>query len=209
VLRFGMRRHAEAIAFGLRWIVGARIEVRGLEHAPAGSAVIAAKHQGMIDTIAPFGFLSDPCFVMKRELSRLPLYGWIAWKADSIVVDREAGAAALRRLVVDARDRLADGRQIVIFPEGTRQRPGSPPDYKPGVAALYRELNGPCHLMATNSGACWAGGGTPFRPGVIVFEFLEPIPPGLKRGEFMRELERRLEAASSALPQDHVIPDSA
>lgn len=197
--RWAMRRHARFVAAGLRWIVGARLEFRGLEHAPRGAALIAGKHQSMLDTIAPFLAAPDPCFAMKSELARLPLYGWVAAKTRMIVIDREAGAAAVRRLTADARDRLADGRQIVIFPEGARTAPGAPPDYKPGVAALYRELGGPCHLLATNSGSCWPAKGTAFRPGLIVYAFLPPIPAGLKRAEFMRELEARLEVASDQL----------
>jgi 1-acyl-sn-glycerol-3-phosphate acyltransferase len=153
----------------------------------------------MLDTIAPFLVVPDPCFTLKQELSRLPLYGWVAAKTRMIVINREAGAAALRKLVADSRDRLADERQIVIFPEGTRASPGAPPDYKPGVAALYRELGGPCHLLATNAGTVWPAKGIGFRPGRVVYEFLEPIPPGLKRAEFTRVLEARLEAASTAL----------
>lgn len=198
-IRGAMRLHARAMRWGLRWLVGARIEFRGLEHAPQGRGLIAGKHQSMLDTIAPFLAVPDPCFALKSELARLPLYGWVARKMRMIVVDREAGAAAVRSLVADARDRLAEDRQIVIFPEGTRTIPGAVPDYKPGVAALYRELSGPCHLMATNSGLCWPARGVGFRPGRIVYEFLPPIPPGLKRAEFMRALESGLQGASTRL----------
>lgn len=198
-VRWAMRQHARVIRFGLRWIVGARLEFRGMEHAPQGRALIAGKHQSMLDTIAPFLAVPDPCFTLKAELGRLPLYGWVAAKTRMIVVNREAGAAALRKLTADARDRLADERQIIIYPEGTRAAPGAAPDYKPGVAALYRELGGPCHLLATNAGTVWPAKGVAFRPGVAVYQFLEPIPPGLKRAEFTRLLEARLEAASTAL----------
>ena len=90
-------------------------------------------------------------------------------------------------------------RPLVIFPEGTRQAPGAAPAYKPGVAALYREFNLPCTPLATNSGTCWPAKGIGFRPGVVVYEFLDTVPPGLKRPEFMRELEGRIELASSGL----------
>lgn len=201
-MRAGMRLHARVIAFGMRWIMGVRLVVRGREHAPAGPALVAGKHQSMLDTIAPFLFLDDPCFVLKAELARLPVYGWIAWKSRMIPVDREAGASALRGLMSAAKDRLADERQLIIFPEGTRTAPGASPDYKPGVAALYRELGLPCLPMATNSGACWPASGIGWRPGVIVYELLPAIPPGLKRGAFMSELQERLEGASDALVQE-------
>ena len=106
---------------------------------------------------------------------------------------------ALRRLVDDAKDRLRNTRQIMIFPEGTRTTPGDEASYKPGIAALYRELDMPCIPMATNSGMHWPSKSSIRTPGTIVFEFLPAIPPGLKRGEFMRELEERIETASKAL----------
>jgi 1-acyl-sn-glycerol-3-phosphate acyltransferase len=190
---------AGGVCAGLSAICGVTVEVRGLEHRPLGPALIAAKHQGMFDVVAPFTVLDEPCFVLKKELMILPFFGWFAWRTKMIPVDRQAHAKALRKLVADARARLAEGRQIIIFPEGTRTPPGAQGDYKPGVAALYRDLGLPCHLIATNSGQCWPAHGFLRRPGRVVFEFLEPIPAGLKRAEFMAELERRIETASRAL----------
>lgn len=185
--------------WGLRAGLGVGVEFRGLQHAPQGPALIAGKHMSMLDTLAPFQVLDYPCFVLKQELMGRPVFGWYMAVTRMIPIDRSAQAAALRRMTANARDRLAAGRQIIIFPEGARREPGADPDYRPGVAALYRDLDLPCHLLATNSGAYWPANGTKFRSGVVVFEFLPPIPAGLKRGEFMRELEYRLEAASTAL----------
>jgi len=187
------------VLFGLRWIAGVKVEVRGLEHRPVGAALIASKHQGMLDVIAPFAFLPDNCFVMKKELLPLPFFGWFAWKTKMIAVDRSAHAKALKDMVKLARLRFAEGRQILIFPEGTRGLPGAAPDYKPGIAALYRDLGCPCVPMATNSGQHWHAKGFKRTPGTVVFEFLPPIPPGLKRAEFMAELEARIEAKSTEL----------
>jgi 1-acyl-sn-glycerol-3-phosphate acyltransferase len=116
-----------------------------------------------------------------------------------IPIDREAGSKAVRTLSADARDRLQEQRQIVIFPEGTRREPGAPPAYQSGVAALYRAVGCACAPVATNSGLFWPSRGFLRRPGVAVYEFLEPIPAGLKRADFMRVLEARIEAASNAL----------
>jgi 1-acyl-sn-glycerol-3-phosphate acyltransferase len=190
---------ARFVLFGLRWIAGVRVEVRGLEHRPTGPALIAAKHQGMLDVVAPFAFLDDPCFVLKKELMPLPFFGWFAWKTQMIAVDRAAHAKALKDMVRQTRARLADQRQILIFPEGTRTVPGEPADYKPGVAAIYRDLDAPCWPIATNSGVHWPAHGFKRHPGLVVFEFLPPIPAGLKRAEFMAELEGRIETASTAL----------
>ncbi|MBI2248607.1 MAG: 1-acyl-sn-glycerol-3-phosphate acyltransferase [Brevundimonas diminuta] len=182
---------ARFVLFGLRWIA--------LEHRPTGPALIAAKHQGMLDVIAPFAFLDDACFVMKKELMPLPFFGWFAWKTKMIAVDRAAHAKALKDMVRQTRARLAEGRQILIFPEGTRTTPGEPADYKPGVAAIYRDVDAPCWPVATNSGVHWPAHGFKRYPGTVVFEFLPPIPAGLKRAAFMAELESRIETASTAL----------
>lgn len=194
-----IRMWARFVLFGLRWIAGVRVEFRGLEHRPPGHALIAGKHQGMLDVVVPFALLDDPCMVMKKELMPLPFFGWFAWKTKMIAVDRSAHSKALKDMVRQARARRDEGRQIVIFPEGTRKAPGDPPDYKPGIAALYRDLDCPCWPLATNSGVHWPAHGFMRHPGVVVFEFLPPIPAGLKRAEFMTELEARLEAASTAL----------
>lgn len=196
-----MRLWCRWVLGGLRVICGVRVEVKGLEHLPSGPCLIAAKHEAMLDTIAPFVWLEDPAFVLKRELMRLPVYGWYTRKAEHIPIDREGSSKTLRALMHAARDRLDDGRPVVIFPEGTRQRPGAAPDYKPGVAALYRELNAPCAPMATNSGLCWPAHGIFRRPGVVTYVFLPAIPPGLKRASFMATLEERIEGESERLLQ--------
>lgn len=195
----GIRIWARVVTWLAFVICGIRTEVRGREHLPAGAALIAGKHQSLYDTCAPFAFLPDICYVLKKELVTIPLFGWYTLKGGMIVVDRSAGSAALRKLVDDSKDRLRDTRQIMIFPEGTRTDPGDEAAYKPGIAALYRELDLPCIPMATNSGMHWPASSWIRTPGTIVFEFLPAIPPGLKRGEFMRELEERIETASKAL----------
>ena len=197
-MTWGMRVWAQLVIMGLRVIAGIRVEVRGLEHRPDGAALVAAKHQCMLDFIVPLAMLPDTCFVLKKELMLIPFFGWIAAKSRMIPIDREARAKALKDMLRAARDRMKDPRQIVIFPEGTRQAPGAPPDYKPGVAALYRELGLACTPVATNSGVHWARG-FPSKPGIIVLEFLPAIPPGLNRKAFMQQLQARIEAASDAL----------
>lgn len=180
-------------------ICGIRVEVRGREHIPQGAALVAPKHQCMFDVFAQFSVLPSTAFVMKQELKWVPWFGWYAVRVGNIVLDRSAHSAALKKLVREAKALFANGRQVVIFPEGTRTAPGAPPDYKPGIAALYREIDVPVHPVATNSGMHWPAKGLRMRPGTIVFEYLEPIPPGLKRAEFMRILQERTETASKRL----------
>ena len=183
----------------LRLICGVRVEFRGLQHLPTGRGLVAAKHQCMFDTMGPLTVFPDACYVMKRELLKIPFYGWFSLKTGMLVLDRQGGAGALRKLIAEAKARLTEPRQLVIFPEGHRMAPGTKGEYQPGVAGLYRELGLPCTPMATNSGVHWPAHGILRRPGLIVYEFLEPIPPGLHRAAFMRELETRIETASQQL----------
>ena len=187
------------VVVGMLPICGIRVEVRGREHIPSGAAIVAPKHQCMLDVFALFTWLPGSVFVMKKELNWIPWFGWYAAKVGTIDIDRGAGASALKQMVREAKAMFAMGRQVVIFPEGHRGEPGVAGDYKPGVAALYRELDVPVHPVATNSGVHWPAHGFMRRPGTIVFEYLEPIPPGLKRAEFMRLLQERIEAASNRL----------
>ena len=193
------RLWSRSATWGLRTICGVSLEIRGRENVPTGATLIAPKHQCMYDTMVPLDLLPDACLVMKKELTRIPFYGWYALKTGMVVVDREGAAKTLRKMMADARQRIADGRQLLIFPEGHRMAPGEAPDYKPGVAGLYRELGVPCVPVATNSGVHWPAHGFLRRPGTIVVEYLPAIPAGLKRAEFMRELQSRIETATNAI----------
>ncbi len=196
------------VFWGLRVFCGVTWELRGRENIPKGAALIASKHHSMFDTLAPWVFLNDPAIILKQSLSRLPFFGWYAVKLDNIVVDRSAGASALRKMVRDAQDRAADGRQILIFPEGTRVAPGETERYKPGVVQLYRTLDAPCVPIALNSGHYWPASGFLRHPGHIIVEALDPIPPGLERDAFLQELERRIETAVASLPPNQPAPDA-
>ena len=136
---------------------------------------------------------------MKRELFWIPFHGWFSKKFEMIPVDRDKGPAALRRMLREAKARIADGREIIIFPEGTRRAPGAPPDYKTGVILLYDALGVPCVPVALNSGLFWPRRSLIRRPGTIVVEFLDPIPPGLPKAEFLKRLTEAIETASSRL----------
>ncbi|MGE3143222.1 MAG: lysophospholipid acyltransferase family protein [Hyphomonadaceae bacterium] len=197
-----MRLWAHLTLFALRWIVGARVTIEGREHLPIGGCVVAMKHQSMLDTIVPFLFLKDPAIVYKQELSRAPIFGWYLARTHMIPVARESHAVALKAMLRAAREAAAAGREIFIFPEGTRQWLGAKPDYKPGVAALYRDLNLPCAPVATNSGVVWKPKGLMRSPGHVYVKILPPIAPGLPRAEFMAELQARIETASEALLPD-------
>lgn len=191
--------HAKVCCRLLQVIAGTRLEVRGRERLPAGAVLVAAKHQSAWDTFGLLPLFHDPAMVLKAELGSIPLYGWFCRKFGMIFVAREKRAAALRSLLADAKDRANQGRHILIFPEGTRSAPGSAPDYKPGVAALYEGLGLPCVPIALNSGLFWPRRSFLRRPGTIVVEILPPIPAGIPRKTFMTQLQTQIETATEAL----------
>jgi len=197
-MRFG-RFWSSGVLVLLRVIVGLDHQIRGLDCVPRQGCIIAMKHQSAWDTLILPVVLGDPAPVVKRELLLLPIYGWYAARAGSIGIDRKAGAGALRRMLAKARSIAAAGRPIVIFPEGTRVAPGERRPYQPGVAALYQALALPLVPAAVNSGLFWGRRSFVKRPGRIVLEFLEPIPPGWPRPRLMAELEQRIESATAAL----------
>jgi 1-acyl-sn-glycerol-3-phosphate acyltransferase len=195
----GLAAHGRATVWLLRAICGTKIEVRGQEKLLPGPVIAAAKHQAAWDTFALISLMRDPALVMKAELLSIPLYGRFCRKFELIPIQRELGPAALRLMAREARTRAAEGREILIFPEGTRKIPGSPPDYKPGIFFLYQDLKVPVCPLALNSGAYWPRYSFLRYPGTIVVEFLDPIPAGLPRREFMERLEAAIETASDKL----------
>lgn len=190
-------RLSRFVLFLLKITAGTDYEIRG--EIPEGATLVAAKHQSMWDTIVFVALLNDPAIVLKSELLWIPYYGWFSAKAGMIGIDRGSGSAAVRHLVTQGKTAIKANRPIVIFPEGTRSAPGAAPDYKPGVAALYRQLGVQCVPAAVNSGLYWPRRRFLRKPGTIVLEFLPAIPAGLDRKTFMSTLETRIEEATTGL----------
>jgi 1-acyl-sn-glycerol-3-phosphate acyltransferase len=179
-----------ALLAGLRPLAGVRVSVTGLAHLPAdGPALLACQHQSEFDTLVWMRLLRRPAYVMKMELLETPLVGPMLVPAGMIPVDRAGGAAALRRLLQDAESALADGRQIVVFPEGTRVPPGARVPLQPGIAALAARLNLPVVPVATDSGRCWGRQRHRLQPGVIHIAVGPPIPPRLPRAALLSAIE--------------------
>ncbi|MFN3943570.1 MAG: lysophospholipid acyltransferase family protein [Allosphingosinicella sp.] len=188
LVRFWGRFHRWAAAA----ILGIRTRVEG--RLPDGAVLVAAKHQSMYETLEMVVLLDRPAVVLKRELTDIPLWGWAARRYGMIPVDRAGGAAALRRMMKAAERAIAEGRPIVIFPEGTRVPPGAAPPLQPGFAGLYRALGLPVVAIALDSGRVWPRKGWK-RAGTVTMRVSDPIPPGLPR----REIEARVHAAINAL----------
>src|SRR5688500_4031571 len=174
-------------------LLGIRSRIEGVP--PAGPALVAVKHQSMFETLEMMLMLSQPAIVLKRELADLPLWGWVVRRYGVIPVDRSGGAAALRGMMRAAEAAIAEGRPIVIFPEGTRVAPGEQPPLQPGFAGLYRALKLSVVPVAVDSGRLWPRHRLVKRPGIVTFRFGEPVPPGLPR----REVETVVHAAMNSL----------
>ena len=183
----------------LKVICAIDIEVTGLANIPPGPLLVASKHQSAWETFALLLLSRDPAFIAKRELIWLPLFGWYIWRAEMIFVDRGARAQALASMTERARAELARGRQIIIFPEGTRRAPGAEPAYKYGVGHLYAATSVPCLPIALNSGLFWPRRSFKRYPGTIRVEILPAIPPGLDKDEFRRRLIHDIETATARL----------
>lgn len=182
-----------------RAILGIDDEIRGRENIPAGGFIVASKHQSAWETLRLIELFPRPCFILKRELLWLPLFGWYLTRTGMIPVNRGKRSAALQAITLRARRAMAEGRQIIIFPEGTRRPPLAPPEYRHGVTRLYRELNVPCLPVALNSGLFWPRRSFVQRRGTVLVACLPPIAPGKQPDIFAEELKTAIEAATSEL----------
>jgi 1-acyl-sn-glycerol-3-phosphate acyltransferase len=182
-----------------RHVLGLRYRVIGRENLPRrGAFIVAAKHQSTYETMKLHVIFDDPAIVMKKELLRLPIWGAFTRKTGMIPIDRKAGPRALAELVSASRKAVAEGRPIVIFPQGTRVAPGQTRAYKSGVVALYQEFAIPIVPMAVDSGLFWPREGAK-RGGTVTFSILPPIPPGHDPATVLKTLEERLESESDRL----------
>src|ERR1700677_570015 len=191
----------------LEKICNLRVEYRGVENIPDGGYIIAAKHQSFLETFSLLKYSPDFAIIMKKQLMYIPMFGLYLVVGKQIGIDRDRGRSALAQLIEQAGAVLRAGRQVYIYPEGTRRPPGATPMYKQGVAALYRETGAPCLPVAVNTGLFWGRRGFRRRPGTAVIEYLPPIPPRLDRDAFLAQLESVIEAACARLNEEAVAAD--
>jgi 1-acyl-sn-glycerol-3-phosphate acyltransferase len=190
---------AKASIFLMRVICNIKVEVRGAEKIPQGPLVVVAKHQSFWETFALMPFFDRPIFILKRQLMLIPVFGQFLGKIEMIAINRSAGVKALLDMTRRARAAVRSGRQLVIFPEGTRRPPGAPPDYKTGFAQIYSACGVPCLPVALNSGLFWPRRTFMRYPGTLVVEFLDPLPPGLPKDEFIARVRGVIEDATGRI----------
>ena len=190
---------AQSSLFLMRAICNIRVEFRGIEKIPKGPLLVASKHQSFWETFALLPFFDRPIFILKRQLTWIPVFGLFLLKARMIAIDRTAGARALVGMTRRARDAVRSGCQLIIFPEGTRTAPGAPPAYKTGIAQIYSTCGVTCLPVALNSGLFWPRRTFMRYPGTLVVEFLDPLPPGLPRKEFLARVTAEIEQATDRI----------
>ncbi len=188
-------------------ICGLRVEYRGVENIPPGAVLIAAKHQSFLETFALLKYAPDFAIILKRSLTYIPFFGLYLIVSKQIAIDRARGRQALQQIEEASRPVFAAGRQVFIYPEGTRRLPGAPPRYKSGVAAIYAGNAAPCLPVALNTGLFWRRRGFLRRPGLAVIEYLPPIPPGLTREAFAARVQNDIEAACARLNEEAIARD--
>lgn len=188
-------------------VCGLRLEYRGVENIPAGAVLIAAKHQSFLETFALLKYAPDFAIILKRQLTYVPLFGLYLIASQQIAIDRGRGRQALQQIAAAAKPVFAAGRQVFIYPEGTRRAPGAPPRYKQGAAALYAETGVACLPVAVNTGLFWRRRGFLRRSGVAVIEYLPVIKPGLDRAAFSERLQSTIEAACARLNAEAIERD--
>ncbi len=186
----------------LRVVAGIEYEIRGIEKIPKGAIIVASKHQSAWETFALLPLFDDPLYIVKRELLWLPIFGWLMIKGRMVPVDRGAGSQALTSMTARAKIELADNRQLIIFPEGTRRPAGAEPRYKYGVAFLYAAEGVPCLPVALNSGLFWPRRSMRLQPGKVLVEILDPIAPGLDKDDFFARLKDEIETATARLIEE-------
>lgn len=198
--RLACKTYSRWVFWSMRWMVGIRHEVRGTP--PSGEVLIAAKHQSFLDIMMIFEALPSAKFIMKKEILWTPVIGLYAARLQCVAVDRGKKGAAIEKMLRDVEAGSAEPGQLIIYPQGTRVKPGDVKPYKVGSHALYEQMSQPAVPVATNVGLFWPRKGIIRHPGTAIVEFLDPIDPGMARRPFMEELETRVETASKALMKE-------
>ena len=174
-------------------------EIQGIENIPDYPVIVASKHQSTFETFLLFKLVKNSIFIHKKELFLIPIFGFYLKKSNMISIDRSEGPKAMRQMLNEVRRRVANGNSIIIFPEGTRKKPGEHPDYKTGIAGIYKESEVEVLPVAVNSGHYWPKHTFVKRPGKIIIKFLKPIPAQLEKSEFLKKIELVIEQETNKI----------
>ena len=183
----------------LKAICAITYEIRGKENIPDHAVIVASKHQSTFETFLLFRLINNSIFIHKRELFLIPIFGFYLKKSNMIAINRAEGPKAMRKMLNEVKESIVNGYSIIIFPEGTRKKPGETPDYKTGIAGVYKESEAEVLPVALNSGYCWPKHTFIKTSGKIIIKFLKPIPSGLEKSEFLKKIESVIEEETNKI----------
>ena len=183
----------------LQIICNITYEIRGKENIPSYAVLVASKHQSAFETFALFYYINNSIFIHKRQLFFIPIFGQYLKKINMISIDRSEGTIAMRKMLKQTKQKIQQGKSIIIFPEGTRKKPGESPDYKTGIAGIYKESEAEVLPVTTNSGYYWPKHTFVKKPGKIIIKFLKKIPSKLEKSEFLKKIESVIETETNKI----------
>ena len=183
----------------LEYVCGITHEIRGLKNIPDEPVIIVSKHQSAFETFALFYYFKNSFFIHKKQLFLIPIFGQYLMKSNMVAIDRRGGAKTMRKILKETKKRLDDGFSIIIFPEGTRKKPGDPPDYKTGFIGIYNEAKRKLLPVALNSGLCWPKHKLAMQKGHIIIDFQHPLSANLSRKEVLVKVQDSIETATNKL----------
>jgi len=183
----------------LKYICGVTHEMRGLAHLSDEPVIIVSKHQSAFETFALYYYLKKSFFIHKKQLFYIPIFGQYLMKHNMVSIDRAGHASTMRKMITDVKKKLDSGSTIIIFPEGTRTKPGAKADYKTGFIGIYNTSKRKLQPVALNSGLFWQKGLKVIKRGHIIIEFLPQIDIGLDKKEVLNKVEKSIESATNKL----------
>ena len=183
----------------LRLTCNITYEIKGKENIPNNAVIVASKHQSAFETLLLFKLIKNSIFIHKRELFFIPIFGLYLKKSNMISINRSEGINAMRKMLNEVKQRISNGYSIIIFPEGTRKKTDEPPDYKTGIAGIYKESNSEVLPVAINSGLYWPKHTFIKKPGKIIIKFLKLIPSQLEKSEFLKKIESVIEEETNKI----------
>ena len=198
-MAWALRLYTRRMLWAMRWFAGIKVNVKGKERLPDGPFIIAAKHHSWGDGFVMFANVPNLVFVAGDHMEKIPLLRGVLHKFGAIMVNNCGGPEARKALSDRANAANAEGRRILIYPEGNLAKAGERFRYRTGVFYMYRDFGIPVVPVATNLGLFWPQQDFKKNPGTATVEFLQPIMPGLERGEFLRLLETTVEGRSQEL----------
>tara|TARA_Y100001970_G_C14244029_1_gene866813 strand:- start:2341 stop:2988 length:648 start_codon:yes stop_codon:yes gene_type:complete len=198
-MRFPAKIWIKGIFILLKYICGVTHQLKGHENLSKEPLIIVSKHQSAFETFALYYYLDSSFFIHKKQLYYIPVFGQYLLKSGMVAIDRSGQAKTMRKMILEVKKKLDDGSTIIIFPEGTRKKPGEKADYKTGFVGIYNSTKRKLQPVALNSGLCWQKGAKKIKRGHIVIEFLPQIETGLSKKDVLEKVENSIESATNKL----------